>query len=110
VSAFDVAVICSRWEGLPLAALEALAAEVPLVATAVGGLPELLSGGAGFLVDSPDAGLLAGSIAAVMDDPGEARVRARRGRLRVEERHGLDQAIRRVEAVYDAALRDRAAA
>ena len=110
VAAFDVAVICSRWEGLPLAALEALAAEVPLVATAVGGLPELLSGGAGFLVDSPDAGLLAGSIAAVMDDPGEARARARRGRLRVEERHGLDQAIRRVEAVYDAALRDRAAA
>ena len=40
-----------------------------------------------------------------MDDPGEARARARRGRLRVEERHGLDQAIRRVEAVYDAALR-----
>ena len=59
VAAFDVAVICSRWEGLPLAALEALAAEVPLVATAVGGLPELLSGGAGFLVDSPDARLLA---------------------------------------------------
>jgi glycosyltransferase involved in cell wall biosynthesis len=109
VSAFDVAVICSRWEGLPLAALEALAAEVPLVSTAVGGLPDLLSGGAGFLVESPDAGLLAGSIAAVIDHPGEARARARRGRERVEERHGLDQAVRRVEAVYDAALEQRVA-
>jgi len=106
VTAFDVAVISSRWEGLPLAALEALAAEVPLVATAVGGLPELLSGGAGFLVDSPDPGLLARSIAAALDDPGEARARARSGRLRVEERHGLHQAILRVEAAYDGALRE----
>jgi hypothetical protein len=46
----------------------------------------------------------------LIDHPGEARARARRGRLRVEERHGLDQAIGRVEAVYDAALRHAEAA
>jgi glycosyltransferase involved in cell wall biosynthesis len=104
VAAFDVAVICSRWEGLPLAALEALAAEVPLVATAVGGIPELLSDSAGFLVDYGEPDLLARSIATVMDEPGEARARARNGRLRVERRHGLEQTIQRVEAVYDQAL------
>ena len=50
------------------------------MATAVGGLPELLSGGAGFLVDSPDAGLLAGAIAAAL-----WTIRARRGHVRTED-------------------------
>ncbi len=76
LAAFDVVVVCSRWEGLPLVALEALAAEVPLVATAVGGRPGPALRRGWLPVDSPDAGLLASSIAAVMDDPGEARARA----------------------------------
>ena len=50
VTAFDIAVLCSAWEGLPLAALEAMVAGVPVIATAVGGLPDLLVGGAGVLV------------------------------------------------------------
>src|SRR5262249_50681630 len=66
--AFDVALLCSDFEGMPLAALEALAAGVPLVATAVGGLPDLLCGGAGIVVPKDDADALAAAIGRLLED------------------------------------------
>ena len=70
--AFDVGVVCSHWEGLPLAALETMAAGVPLVASAVGGLPTLLADGAG--LDEELATLLPWQIGAEFEpalDAGE---------------------------------------
>ncbi|MFG1686373.1 glycosyltransferase [Nonomuraea sp. NPDC049269] len=75
VSAFlaiaDVVVLPSLWEGLSNAVMEAMAVGLPIVATKVGGTPELLEG-RGLLVPAGDADGLADGIAQVLDDPALA--------------------------------------
>jgi glycosyltransferase involved in cell wall biosynthesis len=107
-SAFDVGVICSHWEGLPLAALEAMAAGVPLVASAVGGLPTLLEGGAGLLVPPADPQALAAALAALNDDRQRAARIALVGGARIEDRYSFDAMVRRVETIYTDVLQSSA--
>jgi glycosyltransferase involved in cell wall biosynthesis len=102
--AFDVAVVGSRSEGLPLSALESLAAGTPLVASRVGGLPQLLEDRAGLLVEPGDEHGLAAAIAAVLDDPGLARRFAQNGRRRIAAQYGFEQTVKAVEATYRAVL------
>lgn len=85
LAAADVVVMPSRWEGSPLAAHEAMFAGRPLVATAVGGLPDLAAGGAIELVPPRDAPALARAIARVIDDPQHGAELAARGALRALE-------------------------
>jgi len=78
ISAFDLYVLPSLWEGLPLALLEALAIGKPIVATRVGGNPEIVEDGAnGYIVPPRDPAALARAILAVHGDP-DFRERARR--------------------------------
>ena len=72
-AAFDVAVMCSSAEGMPLSGLEAMAAGVPLVATAVSALPQLLADGAGVLVEPEDDVALADAIEELLAHPDRAR-------------------------------------
>jgi glycosyltransferase involved in cell wall biosynthesis len=65
----DALVLSSITEGLPMALLEAMAAGVPCVATAVGGIPALLSEGAGFVVPPSDPAALASAMADMVRDP-----------------------------------------
>jgi glycosyltransferase involved in cell wall biosynthesis len=68
-------------DGIPNVVLEALSQEVPVVASAVSGLPEvILPGETGWLAPPGDPGALATALAAALSDPGEARRRARAGR------------------------------
>jgi glycosyltransferase involved in cell wall biosynthesis len=101
---FDVFVLSSRFEGLPIAMLEAMAAHVPPVATRVGGVPEVIANGAnGLLVDPGDPTSLALAVARVLDDPalgerlGDAAA-ARSGAF------ALREAVARTQSLYDAAL------
>lgn len=71
LAAADLVVMSSRWEGSPLSAHETLLAGRPLVATAVGGLPELLGGGVARLVPSENPSALAKAIRVLLDDPAE---------------------------------------
>lgn len=103
-SAFDTAVICSSWEGLPLAALEALASGVPLVATRVGALPDVVEGGGGVLVDVGDDAALARELATLMNDPATAREMGRRGIRRVDERYRHERMVAEFEQAYDELL------
>ena len=102
VSAFDVAVLCSEYEGMPLAALEFLVAGIPLVATAVGSLPQLLADGGGTVVPPGDARALADALAAelAVHDP------ERRGRALESARaqFGLERLAGDLSRVYDEVL------
>ncbi len=75
LSACDLFALASHWEGAPMAVIEAMAARLPVVATAVGGVPELvLDGETGLLTPPDDAQALAAALAALADD-GEKRRR-----------------------------------
>ena len=109
-SAFDVAVLCSRNEGLPLAALEAMAAGTPLICSRAGSMPALLRGGAGLLVDPDDAAGLADAIAELLADREQARELARRGRELVAAKFDVAVAARHLEGIYEAVLEESRAA
>ena len=85
LAAADVVAMPSRWEGSPLAAHEALLAARPLVAAAVGGIPDLASDGAIKLVPPGDPHALASAIALLLEDPVAARELAARGLRRAQD-------------------------
>jgi glycosyltransferase involved in cell wall biosynthesis len=75
LSACDLFALASHWEGAPMAVIEAMATGLPVVATAVGGVPELVvDGETGLLTPPDDAQALAAALAALADD-GEKRRR-----------------------------------
>jgi len=104
LAAADVAVLPSLAEGLGVAALEAMAAERPVIASRVGGLGEVLDGGeAGVLVPPGDADALADALARLAAD---ATLRARlavAGRRRVVERHSAARMAAGTLACYGSA-------
>lgn len=102
--AFDIAVLCSDFEGLPLAALEALAAGVPLVATAVGALPGLVSEGVGISVPAGDAEALAGAIRQLLADAVLRERMGAAGRGLVSRRFSVERAAADVERIYEGVL------
>ena len=81
LSTADVFLLPSAQESFGLAALEAMACEVPVVASNVGGLPEVIEHGrTGFLHDPTDLDGMAASAISVLEDPDAARGRSRRMR------------------------------
>lgn len=79
-------VLPSEWEAFGLVLLDAMAAGTPVIATAVGAVPEVLEGGrAGTLVPYGDLPALAGAIRSVADDPTATRARVAAGRARARE-------------------------
>jgi len=102
--AFDVFVLSSRFEGLPIALLEAMATGVAPVATRVGGIPEVVGDGHdGLLVDPGDPAALAGALDRVLDDDA---LRDRLGEHARDRALAFDlaNAVRRTEAIYAATL------
>ena len=103
LAAADLAVLPSRWEARSLFAQEALRAGIPLVATAVGGLPGLLGDGAE-LVPAGDVGALRHAVAELLADDTARTALVARGRARAAawptERDTLDQVV----GVYAALL------
>ena len=110
--AFDLVVVPSvEREGLGLAALEAMDAGRPVVATRVGGLPEAIEDGrTGLLVPPRDAAALGGAIRSVLARPDAGRSFGEAGRLRVAALFRAREMARRVESVYEEALGERRAA
>jgi glycosyltransferase involved in cell wall biosynthesis len=102
--AFDVFALSSEFEGLPIALLEAMAAGVPCVATAVGGIPEVVTDGdEGFLVTSGDTSAFTVRLEKVLNDPGLARVMGAQAARRAGQ-FDVAAAVRRAEAIYDRTL------
>jgi len=104
LAAADLLALPSRTEGLPMAALEAMAAGVAVVASAVGSLPEVLADGAGVLVPAGDVGALRQALE-LLSAPEDRDRLASAARRRVESRYG-DAAMARSyrELLYQPAL------
>jgi glycosyltransferase involved in cell wall biosynthesis len=100
LAAATVVVWASRWEGQPLSLSETLMAGRPVVATAVGGIPDLV-GDAGTLVPYGDVPALRAAVREVISDPGTAAGRAAAAARRGAELPGEDEAVQAVLDVYD---------
>lgn len=100
---FDAFVLSSRTEGTPIALLEAMAAEVPIIATAVGGVPGVVTADEALLIPSENPQALANAIRQVRDAPELARARATRARQRLERDFSVATWMRRYADVYESA-------
>jgi glycosyltransferase involved in cell wall biosynthesis len=104
---WDIAVVPSREEGFSEVALTAMALGLPVVATAVGGLPEQVTPATGILVLPGDAGALATAIGEFANYP-ERRARAgNEGRERVASKFSPEAQAAAVRRAYEAALASR---
>jgi glycosyltransferase involved in cell wall biosynthesis len=102
---FDLFVLPSLREGISNTILEAMASGLPVVATRVGGNPELVDEGTtGTLVPCQDPIAIAKAISAYLNDHSMLNDHGRNGRKRIEERFGLEPMINRYLAVYDDVL------
>ena len=110
LAAIDVFVLPSVWEGLPLSLVLAMGAEVPVVATRVAGVPEVVDDGrTGLLVAPGDASELGHALARLCTDAELRRRMGRDGRAAVLPRFGVDGYVKAITELYDRLLNQRAA-
>lgn len=101
LAASDVFALASTWEGLPRAILEAMASGLPVVATAVGGIGEVVDEGTtGFLTPAGDAPALAVRLTTLLADRGLRAAMGARGQARVRAEFSVEQMVARTVAVY----------
>jgi len=97
----DVFCLCSLSEGMPNAILEAMAAARPIVATRVGGVPELIEDEeSGLLVASDDAHGLAGAVSRLLRDPELAATLGAKAKGRIDAEYGCARAAKRLHELY----------
>lgn len=110
-AAADLGVLPSLEETLPLAVLEAMAARLPVVATAAGGTPECIEHGTtGLLVPPADPQRLSDALARLVGDETLRRRFAQAGRRCIEERFSIEHHAAALEEVFDRLVRQRRAA
>jgi lipopolysaccharide/colanic/teichoic acid biosynthesis glycosyltransferase/glycosyltransferase involved in cell wall biosynthesis len=101
----DVLVIASRNEGTPVAAIEAMASRCPVVATRVGGVPDLIEDGVtGLLVRSGDATALSDAVLKLLGDRGLVERLTERARARVRGDYTAARLVADIAALYDRLL------
>lgn len=104
---FDVFVLPSRFEGLPLSILEAMAAGKPVIASAVDGIPEVvIDGQTGLLIPPSDPQALANAMLWLAHNPSEAQAMGRAGRCRVASLFNQERMVKETESLYQALYQD----
>jgi glycosyltransferase involved in cell wall biosynthesis len=111
LDATDVLVHPSHFDAFPTTLLEAMSASVPVVATNVGGMPEILEPGiSGVLFDPPaDASAVVAALTPLLDSAELRRRLGSAGRQRFEREFTASAWVRRIRGVYDRVLSERAA-
>ncbi len=108
VKQLSVSVLASMSEGLPNAVIESMAAARPVVATSVGGTPELVEDGVtGFLVPPEDPEALADRVIRLLANPSLARSMGERGRQKIERELTVERMVTQFHELYRHLLRER---
>lgn len=108
ISTLDVSVLPSFFEGMGRVLLESMAMGIPVIGSAVGGIPDLIRHGKeGFLVPPGDPNALAGAIRTLLGDPVLARRMGLAGIDRVSETFSSREMVRQIEQVYIEALSEK---
>ena len=104
----DIFVLASLFEGLPNAVLEAMAMGKPVVATTVGGTPEVVKDGVtGLLVPPRDPDALAQAINALLSDQDRSQAMGKAARERVKRYFTVERMVERTEALYEELIRKK---
>jgi glycosyltransferase involved in cell wall biosynthesis len=102
LAALDVAVLSSDYEGIPLSILEFMDAGKPIVATHVGGIPEVIEDGVhGVLVPPRNEAALAGAVGDLLRHPDVAGEMGARARERCRDEFSLDRTVDRLQGLYE---------
>jgi glycosyltransferase involved in cell wall biosynthesis len=108
LSTADIFVLPSRTESMPNAVLEAMAAGLPVVASAVGGVPEVIAHGrTGLLCEPADAQALADHLCLLMDDPSLAGRLGEAARREAQTRYSIDSMVAAFDSLYRRELNAR---
>ncbi|MFA7159255.1 MAG: glycosyltransferase family 4 protein [Kiritimatiellia bacterium] len=104
MSAFDVFVLPSLNEGMGKVLVEAMAMGKPIVASSVGGIPDLvIHGENGLLVPCADAGAIAGALETLRGDPAQRKKMGDRGRVMAAD-YGVESMVRKIDRLYGVLL------
>jgi glycosyltransferase involved in cell wall biosynthesis len=103
LNAADLYVSSSVSEGISLTILEGMSAGLPVIATAVGGTPEIVDASCGILVPARDGAALGAAIVALARDPGRRQQLGTAARARVLESFTLDRMVDRYRRIYEEA-------
>ncbi len=102
---FDLFALASRSDNLPVALIEAMLARLPLVTTAVGGIPELIEGGqCGILVDAGSASALAAGVLCLLADECRSSRLAQSGETFARDRFNIETTAAMLERLYEKTL------
>jgi L-malate glycosyltransferase len=108
LSVADLLLLPSQSESFGLTALEAMASEVPVIATRVGGIPEVVEdGGCGFLFEVGDINRMAQAALKVLQDDAERKRLGARGREIAISNFTTDKIIPQYERLYERLIRER---
>lgn len=104
LAASDIYASSSYWEGLPVAILEAMMAGLPIVATAVGDIPKVLTPETGIIVPPHQPARLAYALSDLLSAPEKVRVMGNAARARAMQEYSLDIWMKRLVVVYEETL------
>ena len=108
LEALDLFVLPSLWEGLPNVMLEAMAAGVPVVATRVGGVPDVLTDGETGILCETSSSAIAEGILRALDHRQDSERMAEKARTLIRERYDIRNTARRYTGFYRTLVRTRA--
>jgi glycosyltransferase involved in cell wall biosynthesis len=104
---FDLFVLPSDWEGVSKALLEAMACGLPVIASAVGGTPEVVvNGTSGLLVPPRDVQALAAAIDLLLADSQQRAAMGQAARLRAGQEFSLEMTVARLSSLYNQLLEE----
>ena len=101
LKAFDIFVLPSLKEGLPYTIIEAMAAQLPIIATNVGGIPEMIENNInGILIEPKNPDLIRKKITYLINNPEKTQAMAQKARQKAEQEFSLDRMIEKTKRVY----------